>query len=89
MKIGYSKKKYPIERNIINIVPGYVYKKVYDINEIRVLPTLIKKKYLSSSTPINFNIRFSFNDLNLNCVDILHFFEYPIFIMISFKERIL
>jgi len=75
MKIGYSSDSYPDKRNIIDIVPNFDYVKVYDINKILLYMYFLANKKLLHRPTVMLDLDFSFNDLNLNHVDILHFFN--------------
>ena len=74
MKVGFSTDDYATARNIVDFVPGVDYVKVYDFNRVltkvgRAATTLLRRQPLR-----DYDFRFSFNDRNLNRVDILHFF---------------
>ena len=75
MKIGYSIDGYLTRRNIINIVPHYDYVKVHDINKIIYRLAKTSQKIINLSMPDLIDISYRFNDLNLNKVDLLHFFN--------------
>ena len=75
MKIGYSDNNYPTKRNIINIVTGHVYKKVYNISKVLSIASMINNKFTKLPILKPSDRRFSFNDFNLNSVDIFHFFN--------------
>lgn len=75
MKVGFSTRNYATARNIVGLVPGVDYVQVYDINKIitgfgRATTTLLHREPLK-----DYDLRFSFNDHNLNHVDLLHFFN--------------
>lgn len=75
MKIGYIQGGYAYKRNIINIIHHHDYLKIHDLNEsLCILSRLINKLLNHSLLDIN-DRTFSFNDYNLNHVDILHFFN--------------
>lgn len=71
MKVGYYGENYSSKRNIINIVQHLDYVKVHDLNKVLVY---VYNKLPNRSFDTN-DMRFSFNDFNLNRVDILHFFN--------------
>jgi glycosyltransferase involved in cell wall biosynthesis len=75
LKVGYSIDGYLTRRNIINIVPHYDYVKVHDINKILYRLAKINQKILNLSMPDVIDISYRFNDLNLNKVDLFHFFN--------------
>jgi glycosyltransferase involved in cell wall biosynthesis len=76
IRIGYYFGGYPDKRNIIDIVPNYNYKKVYDINKIiQYLFKFINNKVFKKKVLNSIDLNFSFKDFNLNKVDIIHFFN--------------
>lgn len=75
MKVGFNTDDYAIARNIVNLVQGVDYVKVYDFNRVitkvgRAATTLLRRQPLR-----DYDFRFSFNDRNLNRVDMLHLFN--------------
>ena len=74
MKVGYSADNYLTKRNIINVVPNVDYVNVYDINKILSKFAYVTNKISKLVFDIN-DIRGSFNDLNLNRINILHLFN--------------
>jgi len=75
LKVGYSSDAYLSRRNIINIVDHYDYVKVYNIYTLLYKLALMNKKILNCSMRDISDINYSYNDLNLNKVDLLHFFN--------------
>ncbi|MBN2460475.1 MAG: glycosyltransferase family 4 protein [Candidatus Cloacimonetes bacterium] len=75
MKVGYNYSYHASRRNIIGQVDDVDYVRVYDINNMLNYFEKISRKLTGHSLYDPHNQRFSFNDLNLNKVDILHFFN--------------
>ena len=75
MKVGYSVDGYQNRRTIINKVEQYNYIKVLDIYKILFKFALINQNVLKQSTPDLVDFIYRFNDLNLNKVDLLHFWN--------------
>ncbi|NRD76942.1 glycosyltransferase family 4 protein [Bacillus sp. BRMEA1] len=76
LKIGYLWNRYPYQRNVINIVKGAKYIKVIDFFKTISLGMSVMKRFkipISKDKLINFENKF--NDLNINKVDVLHFFN--------------
>lgn len=76
MKIGYLSDSYPYKRNIVNRVKDVKYVKVVDQYRFKLIffKFLEKFKFLKNSDKITIYEN-SFNDNNLNKVDLLHFFN--------------
>ncbi|MCX6654511.1 MAG: glycosyltransferase family 4 protein [Candidatus Bathyarchaeota archaeon] len=75
MKIGYYYGNYDGKRNILHIVPELDYVRVHDLKQALVMSSMVcNKLYKHSLFDVNDNL-FSFNDFNLNRVDIMHFFN--------------
>jgi glycosyltransferase involved in cell wall biosynthesis len=75
MKVGYNTSDYATTRNIVGLIPDVDYVKVFDFNRFitklgRAATTLLCRQPLN-----DYDLRFRFNDRNLNRVDILHFFN--------------
>lgn len=77
MIVGYNMGGYPEKRNIINKIVHVEYFKVinYYLVLIRALNKMYRKLF-SRSFRKNSELNFYFDDLNLNRVDIHHFFNY-------------
>lgn len=77
IKIGYQRNTYPEQRNIINITKDNEYIKLfnYDIYRIKYIMYKILNKLKIVNGGKLFKYAYSFNDLNLNKVDIIHFFN--------------
>lgn len=76
MIVGYSSKGYAEKRNIIGIVPDADYLRVYDIYKLVWFGAVACNKVIPNRSLFEPNdLRSSFNDLNLNSVDVMHFFN--------------
>lgn len=74
IKVGYLWDSYPHKRNIIDIVSTAEYQKIFDYHKFLSYIAYIPKKFRLPNAEENFaDIKFGFNDFNLNQVDILHF----------------
>ncbi|MBD2194382.1 MULTISPECIES: glycosyltransferase family 4 protein [Calothrix] len=75
MKVGYLAENYLYKRNIINIVKDVEYQKVNNLFAL-TYPGVKYINKIAKKTVIPFNDSiYQFTDLNLNKVDILHFFN--------------
>lgn len=76
IKVGYLWDSYPHKRNIIDIVEGVEYKKVFDYHKFLSYIAYIPKKLgFPNAENIFVDVKFGFNDFGLNNVDLLHFFN--------------
>jgi glycosyltransferase involved in cell wall biosynthesis len=83
MIVGYDSNGYSEKRNIIGIVPDVDYVGMYNIYKfIRRAAVACDKVMPNRSLLNNFDLQFSFSDLNLNNVDVMHFFN-----TISFSKK--
>ncbi|BAY25929.1 group 1 glycosyl transferase [Calothrix sp. NIES-2100] len=75
MKVGYLSDNYLYKRNIINIVENVEYQKVNNLFAL-TYPAIKSINKLARKNLLPFNdLIYQFTDLNLNKVDILHFFN--------------
>lgn len=75
MRIGYYHDNYACRRNIIGIVPDLDYVRVHDIYEgVLRFGALNRRLFKHSLFDVDKRIN-KFNDLNINRVDIMHFFN--------------
>jgi glycosyltransferase involved in cell wall biosynthesis len=75
LRIGYYHAGYPERRNIIGIVPHLDYVRVHDLYDaLQRLAAVNRRLFKHSFFNVNHTVN-RFNDLNLNRVDILHFFN--------------
>ena len=75
LKVGYLINSYPYKRNIIDIVNDVDYIHVSDIYKLARIPLkILCKLKLYNKEKLSNNL-FTFNDFNLNRVDLLHFFN--------------
>ena len=75
MKVGFSTGDYATARNIVGLVPGVDYVKAYDLNRFRTRLGRAATILLRRPPSKDYDLRFSFDDHNLNRVDILHLFN--------------
>lgn len=76
MKIGYYGDLHPIQRNIIGILPGADYRKVHDANNIkRKIYRQVGRNPLNRLNLVTPDFVAGFNDIDLNRIDLLHFFN--------------
>ena len=76
MKIGYYGDLHPIQRNIIGILPGADYRKVHDANNIkRKIYRRVGRTPLNRLNLVTPDFVAGFNDIDLNRIDLLHFFN--------------
>lgn len=77
IKVGYTWSTYPYKRNIVEIVEDVNYKNLTDIYKLgsAFLLVLYKLKMYDLGNNLFVKFNHSFNDLNLNNVDLLHFFN--------------
>lgn len=76
MIVGYDSNGYAEKRNIIGIVPDVDYIRIYNIYKFIRRAAVACNKVMPNRSLFNtIDLQFSFSDLNLNNVDVMHFFN--------------
>lgn len=83
MIVGYDSSGYPEKRNIIGIVPDVDYVGMNNIYKFVRRATVACNRVMRNRSLLDtFDLQYRFSDLNLNNVDVMHFFN-----TISFSRR--
>jgi glycosyltransferase involved in cell wall biosynthesis len=73
--VGFVHRYYPESRNIIGIIDEIKYKKVWDFYSIGYAISYIQMYLTKLKFDTFTDFQFQFNDINMNKVDLLHFFN--------------